>query len=399
MSRKGKGNIIMMHCPITEKVISREIIKYLPFALIAMSVACILWTFRDGILWCDFPMQWQSCSYALNGTDIYSVRGSEIDAGFHAVPWGLVLGNVFYGGFLPYKAAEVYFTLLNVIALIFATCVMYSQVEKIYPELKYCTLVISLLSIDFIFAYYSGNAGGIICACLIISWTWREKHPVLSGILISLAMVKPQTALIVCFAFIIMKHIIPVIIAAFIDITAWFAASLLTHKGMFELIYDFLFSPGRGEGTPFAGIFHFMFHDFLTAIAFSMLAGIIFVYILHKYLPDNMPAFFKIYPSFMASTFWCYSFMRDSYFMIVPAVMCLHLMTLQSGKFKRLIWLSFSVFCSYGYAFRSAFYKAMLLLGSSLGWHFAQNIYELGVILIGILMCLELRKVYSEVQS
>ena len=373
--------------------------KFLPFVLNALTVVCVCWTFREGILWSDFPMQWQSCSYALRGIDIYSVRGTEIEAGFHAVPWGLVLGNVFYGGFLPYRAAEIYFTLLNMIVAAYAAYVMYSRIKKVYPELELCTIAVSLLSIDYIFAYYSGNAGGIICAFLIIAWAWREKHPILSGILISVAMVKPQTALIVCLDFIIMKHVMPVIIAAVIDVAAWFTASLLTHKGVFELIYDFLFSSGRGESTPFAGIFHFVFQNFMTAVFFSMLAGIVFVFVLHKYLPDDMPSFFKVYPSFMASTFWCYSFMRDSYVLIVPALMCLHFMTLHKGKFKYLMWLLFSVFCAYGYAFRSAFYKVMPSISPSLSWHPAQDLYEVGIIVIGILICIELRKVYSEAKS
>ena len=103
-----------------------------------------------------------------------------------------------------------------------------------------------------------------------------DEHEYLSGILLAFAMIKPQDTVIVCLVFLMMKKFKPLIVAAVIDVSAWFAVSVLTRKGMLELLRLFLFSPHRNESASFSGIFTLAFEP-MTAIAASMLFGIIFV--------------------------------------------------------------------------------------------------------------------------
>ena len=184
--------------------------KYIPlvfiFVSVSLSVMAFLVILRGGLAWSDMGIQWRTCAYTLRGIDIYTLRGSEnfivelgrIEAGFHASPWGCLLENVFYGGFLPFAAAKVYFIAANILVLFLASYILYRKTKSISCRLGIFTLITSILSIDFLKAIDQGNAGGMICAFLLIAWAICDEHEYISGILIGLAMVKPQDALIVC---------------------------------------------------------------------------------------------------------------------------------------------------------------------------------------------------------
>ena len=161
---------------------------------------------------------------------------------------------------------------------------------------------------------------------------------------------------------------------------------------MFELLRLFLFSPHRNESAGFSGIFTLAFKP-MTAIAASMLFGIIFVYCLHRFLPDNMPEMFRIYPAFIAVTFWCYSTTNDYYVLVVPALVCVYLMLI-TGK---VFWFLSAIYCSYGIIIRSILRRLMSLPGGQL--NIPLTIHETGLIILSVIICLELRRIHSGVKS
>ena len=391
--------------------------NYLPLAMfVVLGIAGVWWLFHDGVTWTDFPLQWRVGAYTLRGVDIYSLRGDAgyipeigtLGTGFHAVPWGFLLANVFYGGFLPYNTAVIYFIAVNIAAIIAVSCLLYAKAKALSEDLGIMSFMVSLTSVNFFIAGHEGNAGGIICALLVIAWLICDEHPCVSGILIGLAMVKPQDAAIVCVALLLMKRFVPVIVAAVIDIAAWAAVSVILKRGMLELITEFLFSSDRVSSTPdavnpFAGIFTLTTDNFLLSVAASMIFGIIFVYVMYRYLPADMPEMFKIYPPFMAMTFWSYSYVLDSYVLIIPACICLWLMIRSGGLSGFTFWMLGGLFCVEGAFIRSAIYRVFMRMYSSLNYpkayDIARTIYELGIIAIGIALCLKLRHVYKEADS
>ena len=134
-----------------------------------------------------------------------------------------------------------------------------------------------------------------------------------------------------------------------------------------------------------------------------MIFGIIFVYVMYRYLPADMPEMFKIYPPFMAMTFWSYSYVLDSYVLIIPACICLWLMIRSGGLSGFTFWMLGGMFCVEGAFIRSAIYRVFMRMYSSLtypkAYDIARTIYELGIIAIGIALCLKLRHVYKEADS
>ena len=368
--------------------------------VVFLSALCAYHLFHDGLNWIDQPLHWRICAYTLRGIDIYSLRDGTnlipeigtVGAGFHATPWGCLLQTVFYGGFLNYEASRIYFVALNFVVLVIASLVLYFKARKISSRLGIFALVLSLLSADFMTSLYTCNAGAMIAAFMLIAWLNSDEHEYLSGILLGLAMIKPQDAAIVCLVFLMMKKFKPLIVAAVIDVSAWFAVSVLTRRGMLELVKLFLFSPHRNEGAMFRGIFSLAFEP-MTAIAASMLFGIIFACLLHCFLPREMPEMFRIYPASIAITFWCYSTANDYYVLVVPAIVCVFLM-MTTGK---IFWLLSTIYCSYGIIIRSILRRLMSLPGGQLD--IPLTIHETGLIILSVIICVELRRIYGEAKS
>ena len=361
----------------------------------------------DGLDWCDFITQRAVCEQTIKGTEVYLLRGDSetIYMGFHAIPWGCILGNIFYPAFLSVEAGKIYFLTLNITVLIICSYVLYRKIKPVSYDLGLLAAVMSVLSVDFLFSIYMGNGGAVVCMFMLIAWAVCDEHPIFAGVLTGLAMIKPQTAALMCLTMLLMKRVKPLIVGAVIDVAAWFIVSVMTKRGMFELISEFLFSSDKLSDSFQAGIFTLAFNNGLIAMACSMLLGIIFVLMLHICIPENLPQYFKIYPAMLAANFWCYGNFTDSYILIIPAVICLWLITFQSSSSKRFMWFSLSLWCSYGPIIRSVLRRFLYLIYKPLpddavfSIYIPRTIHEVGLLVIGILICLELRKTYSEVRS
>ena len=166
---------------------------------------------------------------------------------------------------------------------------------------------------------------------------------------------------------------------------------------MFELINEFLFYSQRTSTdidaiNPFAGIFTITTNNFLLSVAASMVFGIIFVYVMNRSLPADMPEMFKIYPAFMAMTFWCYSYVLDHYVLIIPTCICLWLMIRSAEGSRFTFWMLCGLFCAEGAIFRSVLCRLFMRVFSSLhypkAYDISRTIYELGLIAVSIIICL-----------
>ena len=348
------------------------------------------------------------CESILKGTDIYSLRGSsELYAGFHASPWGSLLENIFYGGFLHLEAAKVYFTVLHFFLLFLTSYMLYRKTKEFSKNYALFISLMSVLSLDSITSFYYGNAGAMISSFLIISWLICDEHPYIAGILTGFAMVKPQVTLIICLGFVILKRYMPVLIAAAVTIISWFIVSLMIQKGMFAMLSDFLFSPNTGSEKGFAGILSFVPGRYMTRLGMSMLFGIIFLCAVSHFLPDDMPDMFKMYPAFMASTFWCYTYCNDAYVLIFPSALCVFIMSCQKSFITSSCWFICALYCSYGLTIKYGSYTVYkLIAGTDLRSDFILGVrhtldmtYDFGVVLVGILICMELRNIYLEAEE
>ena len=127
------------------------------------------------------------------------------------VPWAYVLGNVINPGFLPYSAMCVYILALDFIAPL-VTALVHGPpfcCATAYVQDKYMAVLASLLVFApsmWANAVLFGNQSGIVCCCVILSMCVLEDSETLAGLLLAVAMCKPQVAFVFLFPLLCKKH-------------------------------------------------------------------------------------------------------------------------------------------------------------------------------------------------
>ena len=164
----------------------------------------------------DLVGQRRLCAYVLRGVDPFPFIGTtppplltdvgSIPQNFGTSPWGLVLGNIFYPAFLPIETAACYFFALSVIVLLATAFVVCKEAKQISARLTEVAIAMFILPAPFIISLYWGNAGSILCCLLLIGCVECDRRPILTGVLLSLAMIKPQTALPFCIWFLLERR-------------------------------------------------------------------------------------------------------------------------------------------------------------------------------------------------
>lgn len=355
------------------------------FVLIGLNIsACAIYFSEIPHIYQDFLGQWKLCAYNLRGVDPYPLIGAKIPAieelgiipaNWGTTPYGLLLGNLFYAGFLAMNTAalipstpltigkdltayreinsslepaEIYFIALNVIILLAMAIIIFQTLKNLSLKLAFTSALLAIFSSAILIPLENtGNASGTICCLLILICLLQENYPKLSGILLAFAMVKPQLALIFCLPLLLMRRFKIIFIAAAIDIAAWLIVSFMTKTSPIVLLTEFL-STGAGGSKSYAGIFTlFTASDHNLAMLLSMVAGIIYVCIGYKFLSDCKISAFKFFPACIAATFWCYSFYNDFYILILPAIVCVYVMIESkeiSIPFCSALFMTFGIF-------------------------------------------------------
>ena len=165
----------------------------------------------DGLYLWDARLRWQECAYVMHSRvpSIESIGWLDASLG-GTVPWAYVLGNVINPGFLPYSAMCVYILALDLIApLVTALCMGRFLLRHRYVQDKYMAVLASLLVFApsmWANAVLFGNQSGIVCCCVILSMCVLEDSETLAGLLLAVAMCKPQVAFVFLFPLLCKKH-------------------------------------------------------------------------------------------------------------------------------------------------------------------------------------------------
>lgn len=347
---------------------------------------CVDFYFSEGKIYQDFLGQWKLCAYALHGIDPYPLIGIEkplidsigiVPLKWNTTPWGLLLGNLFYPGFLPMKiartiprtassithelklhhhleAAEIYFAIINLIALL-AVAFTFSITFK-NPAI----VLLSIFSVYFMIPLIvTGNADGIISCFLILSCLLWDKYPKITGLLLAFAMIKPQNALIFCFEFLLLRQFQIVFIAAVIDVVAYLLVSLMTKTNPVKLMKEFLFS-GSDNEYAYYGIFTPLLPPKISMYS-SMIFGVLYVGIFHCLMSEC--SIFRFVPVCIAATFWCYSFYNGFYVLILPiAVYVYNSSFLCAGFISVGLFLIYKFSKKYLYITRTLFEIALIII-------------------------------------
>ena len=335
----------------------------------------------------DFQGQWALCAYTLRGVDPYAITGLKtplieeigiIHPEWSTAPWGLLLGNFFYPGFLDTTNAGIYFLMLNIFFLLITPVVLKKNFFRLAP------IITPALFISFFISSYFGNAGAVICCLLILSCVLVDDLPILSGIFLSVAMVKPQVALPICFALLLRKNFKVLTIAALTDFASWGAAAFITNQSPITLLTEFL-SINTGGHTVFSGLFTLAFpEDKSLAMGLSMLAGVIFIWLTWR-LGFKDEKIFWMCPACLATTFFAYSFHNEFFILILPALACIHFASREEIFSTKIFWLVAFVFLALG-VYVLFLPLRIFLADLTLSFWIARTIFAVMLILLGFFM-------------
>ena len=302
--------------------------------------------------WMDFGGQWAICAYTLRGIDPYPLAGAElapiaeigtIRKDWGTSPYGCLLGNAFYPGFLTLEQAKIYFLIASAIALLatgFFFCRRFAR-----SKFGMMAAGLALCSYTAFGPIYSGNAGGIICCLLLIACLICNSSPIAAGALLSLAMIKPQTALPICFALLLMKKFKPLAIAAAIDLIGWLSVSIMVDRSMPELLDEF-WHANIGGGSQFSGLFTLVFVDSpKSAMLASMIFGFAFIFVLMRRLRGS-DELVRFYPACLTSAFFGYSYGNEYYLLLLPIVLLARLALTSDERPAQFAWLTALSFIS-----------------------------------------------------
>lgn len=362
----------------------------------------------------DFVGQWRLTAYACRGIDPYPLIGLDhaiiesigiIPKGWGTSPWGLLLGNIFYPGYMTLENAMYYFVVINIVLICITALCVARKIKHISIQLSTYSFFCAFFSFWFFFSFNQGNAGGCICCLLVLVCLYYDTHPFFSGVLLGLTMIKPQISLIVCLAFLFLRNYRVVIVSFTVVCLSMLVVSGLVHNNPINILNEFL-NAGIGNNQNYSGIFTLFFIEKpLLAMSLSIMTGIVFVCILNYLIPKNLWKPFCLFPACLAATFWCYSFYNDFYILLLPLVVSLYSILYVDNKI--LLFISFfgALYLSVGsfivfydpINIYKLFYIFSFPVQASNAFYFdswfVRTLFEAGVIVLGFLQCFVVKRI------
>lgn len=314
----------------------------------------------SGFTFYDYKGQWRINAIAIRGVDPYTqisisnpsiVEIGAVPKGFGTSPWGFILGNLFYPGFLSLATAKIYFVCFSLAVLIYTSVMVYIKIKDNTFLKPFIFALFTIVQISFWASLQSGNAGMLCCCFIIISCLINENHPYFAGLLLAFSMIKPQSALLVCITLLLYKKLLPLIVAAVVDLAAFIAACFMVKRTPICLLEEFLKSD-IGEGKQNCGIFNFLHSCFglnsmitmLLSMAFCTVLTIILVLTFKKYHSDLYPTWYVYFIPCVITTFWSYSWGNENFIHIIPCMICFSVLFSSNNNIKTRLFALFFFF-------------------------------------------------------
>ena len=293
----------------------------------------------DGLYLWDARLRWQECAYVLHGLNPFDVMHSRVpsiesigwlDASLGGtVPWAYVLGNVINPGFLPYSAMCVYILALDFIApLVTALCMGRFLLRHRYVQDKYMAVLASLLVFApsmWANAVLFGNQSGIVCCCVILSMCVLEDSETLAGLLLAVAMCKPQVAFVFLFPLLCKKHWKAITVTSGTVLGSWLLAAILTESSPISMLTDIM-DQGLSYNTSYYGLFNFLLGFGISTKVVLLLdvavGGVILLaaaaWMFRKKLDNDWLLWYAV--TAVVSVMWFYKQSHDYIILALPAI-------------------------------------------------------------------------------
>lgn len=293
--------------------------------LLLVILCCVLnivFYFYLGYSRYDIQGHWKICRYTLQGYNPYNhINKNVVDEigripkGFSTVPWACVFGNLFYAGFLSCSFAEIYIWILHFVVFLLTAAVIADHLrDHLLPADRIVCILLILAQFSFMYSLTYGNNGAIICLLLADSVLLAQRKPWLSGILLGLALMKPQISGLVALIFLLEGYWTPLIISGIISIAGLASTALMTSTSVIKLLKQFLDS-GVASELQYLGLFSALSNlgvDRLVVMLLNMIIGIVYTVLLWYAVKKRSDQHHYMYPfalfspAFAASVFWVY---------------------------------------------------------------------------------------------
>lgn len=138
----------------------------------------------------DFYGHWRLLAWTLRGINPYHYIGASelpsvikdigsVGSSFTATPWGLIIGSLYYFGFMSVEKAIAYFLILYVVVFIFLLLFLYFKAREIYNDKRFILflLLLAIGSPNFTVGIHARNVSGILSCMLLIAWIICDEHP------------------------------------------------------------------------------------------------------------------------------------------------------------------------------------------------------------------------------
>lgn len=259
-------------------------------------------------------------------------RQKDINDGYHTLvhayaPWSYIY-------FMPFTAFSIatswyLYMLLNFTFLCGVIIITYRHLYKYQGDIN--NAIIGCMLLFLIYPYmesslHAGNYGIIVGATIaFMAYSLNKGKSILAGVMLAIAMIKPQIALIFVFPLLLFRQFKTVFVGGVICSGALLFASFLTETGPITLLHTIsqlkddsslstLFFP-RPVSTLVTNCFG------QDALFFtSLLIGALLVVLACSWLKKEKDWFVIFAPSAIISVAWTYSHFHDRFIYIIPVI-------------------------------------------------------------------------------
>ncbi len=276
----------------------------------------------------DGFLRWQECACILHGIypmDIILGRIPSIEAfgvfdhSTTTIPWSYLLSNILYPGFLSWTAAKIWFLCLFTICAAF--CAFF--LHKIFLRSSHNKFLSVFLCIQFFVHFGWGSSlnklnNGMFCILAILAiliimeyYPHTTKNEILIALLMVIAMLKPQIALLFYIPLLIQKYYKSILISGSILLASWLGVSAIVNVSPLTILLEQF---QVGVDLKYISVYvYYGILDFLTSFGIStnlimLIQAAIFIPIVfilcYRFRQSSSWVIFSIPALFML--FWCY---------------------------------------------------------------------------------------------
>ncbi len=312
---------------------------------------------KNGILLEDHKWWWKECACILRGIDSAEAikQGlilpgiGELPESTSTLPWAKIMGIFLHGSFLPYKISCVYYIIINLLIFGLMLYLVRNRLLEKYGEKQPAIWgTVNILSSWYIVDWiWMGNNASIVCFLIICAICVMDRHEILAGCMLSIAMIKPQIVLPFYILWVLLKKWKMIGVSAGIVTVSWLASIFITGISPVRQLENLLsMRVEMEEGYLVYGIFDELRKYGLDAKAvlfMSMALGILVCFIccyrLIKYYDMDGSVFLPYIAPAAVSVFWCYKSQCDYNILMIIAVTIVEMWFLSERSRGSLLFL------------------------------------------------------------